>query len=279
MRITLSSICAGLLSLGMVGCEPHPAPQPTVPLSSTDMTLRTYKLPPGHGPKIRPILSNLLKNGDQQVGRTALAPDDRLVVLAPDSIHRGIEVFLKDLNASSTPLKPPPTVALTHWLVVAAPGPSPDESCGPKGLQCLRGGPEVVKAVEAVDKSNGAGSGPMHYTLLEQLSIRSMDSEHAELDGATAHIKQRATVEGGKIVADLNVRVMRRNAAGIETRLQFSPNQTVILGQVAFDPEAAHPPAGGDGQSGERARGEKAKRVDDEPRGMLLFITRGKVEE
>jgi len=259
----LSMFIASVLALGLTACEPQRAPTQAPPASSgSDLTLRTYDVPPGHGPKLRPILANLLKRGDEPIGRTALAPDGRLVVLAPASIHEGVAAFLKDAKKDDGAIKPPPTIALSYWLVVAAPGSSPDaQRCGPKGLKCLRAGPDLIKAVEAVDATHGPDAGKMHYDLLEHLSVRSMDSEHANLHGAAAHIHQRAAVVGDKIIADLEVKVMRPQAPGVETRLQFSPEQTVILGQVAFR---------------EDPKGEKS---DKDTKGMLLFITRGKIEE
>lgn len=265
MHFRFSLMGAGLLALGLLGCDSQRTTQPAAPApAASDITLRSYDLPPGHGPKIRPILSNLMKKGDDQpVGRTALSPDGRLIVLAPESIHQGVASFLKDLKESGSEVKPPPSIALSYWLIVAAPGPSPQaEQCGSKGLRCLRGGPDLVKAVEAVDATQGPGAGPTHYTLLEHLSIRSMDSERAELNGAASQIEQRASVAGGKIVADLSVRVMAQQAPGVRTRLQFSPDQTVILGQMAF-----REPRGGESSP------------DDNAKGMLLFVTRGKVEE
>lgn len=258
--MTLKSFLVTLMTLALVGCEPQHASQPATPATSDGaLTLRTYQLPPGHGEKVRPILANLLKRGDDDpVGRTAVAPGDRLLVLAPASIHAGVEQFLKEMKTSDAPLEPPPTIALTHWLVVANPGPSPEpDRCGPKGFQCLRGGPEVIKAIEAVDATHAPGDS-MHYALLEQLTIRSLEGEQARLNGGAAMVSQRAGTAGGKIIADLEIRVMRKNGQELDTRLQFAPNQTVVLGQVAFS-------GGNEG--------------DGAPKGMLLFVTRGTVEK
>ena len=254
-------------ALTLFGCDGRHAASPAPSTAASAPTLRTYQVPPGYGPKVRPIIGGLLSGGenDAPVGRAALAPNDRLVVLAPESVQSGVKSLVDDLAKNADDVAVPPTVTMTHWLVVVDDAPAP-EGCGPKGLECVQGGQDLVRALEAVTRSQGPAADKLNFRLLEKLSVRSIDSEWADLQGGRARIKQRASVSNGKILADVSMEVMPKWGSGtVRTQLQFEPSQTVVLGQVAFD-------------SHRLQREAKGAEVSDVP-GMLLFVTQGRVEK
>lgn len=273
-RKPIVPMSALIAALALLGCDRGHATSPAPATAASAPTLRTYQVPPGYGPKVRPILSGLLKGGDNEpaVGRAALAPDDRLVVLAPESVQDGVKSLLDDLAKNKGTTTAPPTVTITHWLVVAKAEPlhGPEE-CGPRGLQCLQGGPELVKALEAVAASQGPAGDRLSFVLLEKLSVRAIDSEFADLEGAHARVKQRASVANGKILADVSIDVQASKGSGaVRTQLQFAPNQTVVLGQVAYEER--------NGGGKDKEKDTTSDSAGGQP-GMLLFVTRGTVEE
>lgn len=263
------TLVAAALALG--GCDGRHATSPAPSTAASAPTLRTYQVPAGYGPKVRPIVGGLLSGGDKEppVGRAALAPNDRLVVLAPESVQSGVKSLIDDLAKNKDQVAVPPTVTMTHWLVVVDDAPAP-EGCGPKGLECMQGGPDLARALETVTRSQGPAAEKLTFRLLERLSVRSIDSEYADLQGARARVKQRASVSGGKILADVSIDVMGKWGSGaVRTQLQFAPSQTVVLGQVAFDT-----PRGDEGGQ----KGAESRDAGGYP-GMLLFVTQGTVEK
>ena len=191
------------------------APDPGRPV------LATYPLPPGLGERVVGLLRDLLVEGEHPIGRVALAPGDRVIVVAPESIQEGIAATMKALGDAPPP-PPPSTIRLHYWLVLGRP------AVQPSGLERLG---EGSSAMESIMRSQG----PLDLRLLDEVLLASMEGEWAEVSGRRAKIEQRVARFGDRVIADLNVGAMGQ----LRTRVQLEPGKFVVLGQVGFDEREA----------------------------------------
>ncbi len=256
-----------------IGCEPRHHAAPPNPNcqgeAKAELVMKTYEMPAGYGAKLRPILSKVLKQGKDKepVGRAALTPDGRIVLVAPAGIQAGVQALLDDVKRAKKPFVPPPTIAMTYWILVGRSGPDPNEQqCGKFGQRCLEGGDnELWKVLDPiVNKYSSLGG--IHFKLFEKLRLRSLDSEMAKAKGHTARVFQTASASGGKVMADVNIYLHRHAENTVNTRLQFAPEQTIILGQTGFKEDWKKGPL--DSQAEKESEG-----------GLLLFVVRGSIEK
>ena len=221
-RPTRPTIVLLLTALSTLACrsERSPAPPAAEP-RGPEMVLRTYPVPSGTGQEIRSILDNVFAGleKDKLLARASLSPDGRLVVVGPPGIQDGVKSFLDEVGKAPPPAAPP-TVEITYWLVAG------------RRTQKYAAGPGL-KDVEKVLAAVADADGPMEFTLVERLRLTSLSSERGFAQGQTAEVSQQATVTGGTLVADLSVTA---KPAIIQTRVQLTPGQTLVLGEAGYQP-------------------------------------------
>ena len=235
--ITLIASLMLILLIPATGCHDHllpPSPQetPPQPTSVPDISdpapkliLQTYTVPKGYGEKLRPILSRLLKDDKQQVGKIVFIPENELVVVAPAGIHKGITELLAKIE-NFPPLKTPKTIEINYWLVLGTP--SSSENLQPDAL----GDKRLAPALKTITKQQGN----MAFALMEHLSVRSLSDERIFLKGRTTTINHTASLHNNTVIADVNINVdVRMNNPQLNTRLQTTPGQLVVLGQAGYN--------------------------------------------
>jgi len=183
--------------------------------------LASYPLPVGLGDRVVGLLRDLLAEGEHPIGRVALAPGDRVIVVAPESIQEGIAATMKSLGDAQEP-SPPATIQLHYWLVLGRP------AAQAAGLERLG---EGAPAMDAIMRSQG----PLDLRLVDEVRLASMEGEWAEVAGRRAHIEQRVVRVGDRVIADLNVGAV----GSLRTRVQLEPGKFVVLGQVGYDEHEA----------------------------------------
>lgn len=240
------------------------------------LTLKTYKVPSGYAERLRPVLSTVLRQGDNTVGRVDFSPDGQLLVVAPPGVQAGIAELVQNL-AGAGPAAPP-TVEMTYWLVLGHPGRSADEGeCGPQGLGCVDGGKDgtLAKALAPVIAQQSRG---MSVTQLQKLSMKALESEDGQLSGPNVDVKQVASLSGERIIAHVRVWVGGEPGSVMDTRLQFKPDETVVLGQVGYAPAKGK----GDGQGAAKGEGKgeakgEGKGEPSDSDAVLFVVVRGAV--
>lgn len=183
------------------------------------LVLHTYDVPKGSAQKIRGVLMNVLwigsegKDSNKYIGRAEVAPDGRLIVMAPESVHEGVKTLLATLPQK--PEKEPGTIKLNYWVVTGLPGKS--EAPLTPALE------EIAPALKELEKNDG----PMSFTLVEKLQVSSLSSERGKLNGRDTSARQFInSISDGLITADIE---LERMGQKLETRVRLEPGQLVVL--------------------------------------------------
>ncbi|MEZ4452618.1 MAG: hypothetical protein R3B09_24375 [Nannocystaceae bacterium] len=237
---------------GLLACQPTPNPTPaptpppaatTGPTAASDDTplLRTYAVPQEQSRAIESALRDALRTGNElpPLGTVERLPDGRLVVVAPAGVQEGVAALLRDLDPEKA--APVRTAELQYWIVVGEP------SAEAEGVDAV---PDIAPALRAVVESQG----PMKFRLFEQMRLSSLLDDRAEAEGARMEAKQFVTEVGGRLVADLNLKVAtldrepgalnslcaHNRCKELRSRVHLDPGQLLIVGQssVLFDAKA-----------------------------------------
>lgn len=250
MKRTCVAVAALVAAFLTTACERRTSSVPDAASSSAEsagvdqgLTLKTYKVPSGYAERLRPVLSTVLRQGESTIGRVDFAPDGQLLVVAPPGVQTGIAELVQ--NLAGTAPEAPPTVEMTYWLVVGRPGLAAEGACGPEGLTCLDGGEggTLAKALAPVVAQQARG---IAVSQLQKLSMMTLESEDGQVSGRGVEVKQVASFSGERIIAHVRIWVEGERGSLMDTRLQFKPDQTVVLGQVGYEPAKGK---GGDGDA------------------------------
>jgi hypothetical protein len=202
-------------ALTIVACEPTAAVAPVKP----EMQLQVYDVPQGVARDLRGALNNALGNykesGEAPLGRASLAPDGRLIVLAPERIQKGVAALVE--QAGKRPSTLPVPVDLTYWFVV-----------GRRGAAGQAPGLEEIKP--ALDEITRA-QGPMQFRQLEQLKLSTITGEVGTVHGEQVNVKQEMTFTAGVVMARVSLSTRTKS---VETTVQARPHQLIVLGQSGF---------------------------------------------
>lgn len=236
------------LALGAGGClrsDPAPIEAPTAsadPLTSApsptttegeDAELRVYETPPGRAAEVAGVLQRVLRGTDETPprGTVTAAHGDRVVVVAPPSLHRGIEPLCRDLTKTSDA---PRTATVQYWLVRAEPSEATDTSAVPM----------LADTLNEVATLDGAAT----FSLVERMRVSSLVDATGRAEGTHARIRQVVSARERTILADLDVDVTPPRAPGAElhTRVRLSPEDTVVIGQSGWTDHMPTPEGGTD---------------------------------
>lgn len=192
---------------------------------AAEVVLRGYEVPAGRAEELARVLSGAMPRdaNNQGIARVTSSPDGRVLVVGSRAIQKGVESVLA--QAAKHPADPPPTVDMSYWLVTARSAAKSGETTA--DLE------EIETALEAIRKSDG----PMEFTLMEKIRLASMSDEHADgRGGYVERFEQRASVSGGKVIADVMIDAM--GVPQIRTRVQLAPDQFMVLGESSLsDPK------------------------------------------
>lgn len=226
MRLTTLIMFPAFLLCACEGTPPAAAPNPGVAAVATPATstadepeLRTYEVPGGRAGELAGVLRSALSRGRDQPtqGTVKRLGDDRLVVVAPPSIHEGVEQLCRDF-ADGDEAPAPRTVTLDYWILRVG-----DGTAGAGNL------PEALSGV--VEEI--AERGQSDVSLLEQLELSSVTNEHAQIEGSRAEVIHTVTVVGEQIVAEVGIE-LRESGSKLRTRISLEPNTFVVLGRGGY---------------------------------------------
>jgi hypothetical protein len=227
-QVFLGSAIVGITLLAATtGCAGRNAAEEK---ADEPLALRTYKVPGGLENDVRSMLRNVL-GGDAPVGRVTGGPGGTLVVVAPESLHAGIEGLLGELEAVDTPSLRPVPIELTYWILAGTP--EPDLREGHRAAPGSR-----LDAIAPVLSELVQSQGAMEFRLIERIELASIGEEHGQITGRSATIRQRAWLVGGEVVAD--VQITTSDLGAVQTRVKLAPEQILVLGQSGYrDPQDA----------------------------------------
>lgn len=203
----------------------------SVSASAQPMVLRTYRLPEAQAQRAAAALRSVLEgsavggDGQPQVGRVSLTAGGQLVVLAPESLHEGVEALVAELLANPTGTTVPPTLAMTYWLVAATPG-----GAGAALDPALAPIAETLRML-----AEGQGT-PVGFELLEKVTLVSDEGEQATAGGREALIEQSVWRRSDDTQAEIRIGMLR--GPRLETRVRVHDGQTLVLGQVGLEVRA-----------------------------------------
>jgi len=205
----------------------------TLPEEEEPTLLRTYQVPVGQQEELRRMLQNSLEFGGNALGRVEAGPGGTLLVVAPQSIHRGIAEVLDGDFPAPTPAVP---VTIDYWLMLGRP-----LEGGTGGTFTLESG-RPAPQLDAVMREIAAAQGPTEFALLEQVRLTALVQESAEATGAAVQIEQTVTRAGEALVAYIQIGgVGSQNR--LRTRIALERDQFAVLGQVGYVPSYGDPRA------------------------------------
>ncbi len=209
----------GLCTIGALSaCD---APQQALETARNDMVLETYTVPEGYSGQLENALGRVLYTQKEQPsnGRVIAGPNGQIVVVAPESIQTGVRSLVDQLQAELPAASAPSNVRINYWLVRGKHA----EEASPPQLD-----PAIDGALQAIYDAEG----PLEFSLRARKSLMSMDGDRANISGGELQISQTASVDAGTgtILADLEIEASR--GVGIETRIQVSSGQVVVLGEA-----------------------------------------------
>jgi hypothetical protein len=237
-------LLASVAALSSTGCREKEKEIVHEPAKSADappkLLLRSYTVPAGQGQQAKSILQSLFYGvKDKVAARATLSPDGQLVVVAPETIHKGVAELVARMKEGK-PQGAPPSVEMTYWLVVGRPAPKTrvDETIG-----------AIKPALEAV----ASAQGPMEFRLLERLKVSSLSDSHGRGSGRHATIRQTVSVTGKRAIADLDITLPHdKRSSHLETRVAIDPAKLLVLGEAGIEPPAGFwPITGGGGKRGD----------------------------
>ena len=189
---------------------------------TAEVVLKGYEVPAGRAEELSRVLSGAMPRdaAGNQIARVTSSPDGRVLVVGARGIQKGVESVLAE--AARHPATPPPTVDMSYWLVSGKSAAKSGETSAD-----LK---EVGTALDAITKADG----PMEFTLMEKVRLASISDERAEgRSGYVDRFEQRASVSGGKVIAEITL-----DAAGapmIRTQVQLTPDQFLVLGESSLN--------------------------------------------
>ncbi|MGH7282041.1 MAG: hypothetical protein ACRELY_10990 [Polyangiaceae bacterium] len=205
---------------------------------SNPVELHTYDVPKGVA---RPLITTFkdafwVDDKTPPVGHATMTPDGRLLVVAPRNVQAGVQTLVDDVA------KHPPvvdsTVELHYWMVMGHPSAAP----GP----ISPGMKEVEPALEEIAKTQG----PQNFTLIQHVQLSSLQDEWGKAEaspgdtaGSKLVISQHALESNDMVFARVEIHYGKNDA--IETRVNLTTGQTVVLGTTGQ--RYAEAPDAGDG--------------------------------
>lgn len=222
LRLARAFAALTFSAMALAGCHTDPraaAPEPQ------PLKLKVYDVPNGSAEQMRSVLSQVFSQGQNTppLAKVSVAPDGRLLVVAPEPIQEGVEALLKDLGKVAP--RTTPTIEMKYWIVLAKPGaggPIPPE------LQ------EIAPALQSVSQAQGG----LSFEPLESLALRTRGDEDGTVRGRRVKVWQVASANhGGTVNARLSIDAgeLTRLTSKLETNVELKPDQTLVLGEAGID--------------------------------------------
>ena len=206
---------------GPTGCIPtSDTPKPEAPDS---VELRSYAIPSGYGDTMQSLLQRALRSGDGPVGRVTEGPGNTILVLAPASVQAGVTALVDSLPDAPAAERKPAAIELRYWLVK---GESAD------GGATHSRPPQLAEALTAIEQQHGS---PLTFELVAGATLTSNEGDHARSKTGSAEFRHTASLvpHSGEVLAQIEIEI---GDIDIETRVQLSAGQTVVLAQLGdFD--------------------------------------------
>jgi len=185
--------------------------------------LRTYPVPKGHQKTLRRLLESstypitVVSKEGQQTQFVWLNPQftgkGYFVLSAPVGIHDGVKELLSVLE--NVPPQPSSTINVTYWAVKGQPASSL----------------ELDDSVTELEKPLRALGVNMRFSLVEKVSLETMDGKRAIANGRTIDAEHVAMYQDNRI--DLAITHLRDHYGGyINTQLSLKPGQFAVVGQA-----------------------------------------------
>jgi hypothetical protein len=218
------AIISSVVLLSLSACPTNSLPRANLNQAANpggipeDLVLRTYEVPNNGAERMRSVLKDLFwfgsdgKDSNKYVGRADVAPDGRLVVLAPENVHEGVKALVS--ATSNVAPKAPESVLLSYWIVTGAPGKH-------DGVQPELA--EVSLALAEIEKHDG----PMNFELTERIQVTSLSGERGKMDGRDTRVQQFGTLFDGHFTGDIR---LERFGQSVDTRVRMKNDQLLVLG-------------------------------------------------
>ena len=200
--------------------SPGPAEEPAV------LEMRVYKVPGGQTQQVESALKSALTWDEQSVGDVSSGPGNTLVVVAPAEIQKGVASLVAELGDVETATEAE-QVTTSYWFVVGR----PLKKAPADGSGYVVSGDSSLEAVAPALRSIVEIQGPTEFSLMEQIRITALDSDHGRAHGKHSIVQQMITHAGGKISGRVQLMVGQNQ---LETRVALEPGQLLVMGQVGY---------------------------------------------
>lgn len=211
------------LGLGAAGCTPAWAKSDTTKSArkrpARALKIKAYEVPEGSAERYRSMARTLLatKNGKRSLGRVAVAPDGRVVVVAPTSVHDDLAPLFAPTRALGTP---PTEVSLTYWVIGA-------KRASTTTTDALLA--EVGAPLEKIAERDGAHA----FRLVDRIAVQSTTDARAAHSGQSTDVRQSLHARGSVLVADLQIRTRAAEVGPLDTSIAIVPNTAMVIGETA----------------------------------------------
>lgn len=188
--------------------------------SEEALTLKTYEVPEGSANEISNTVVFLLRSDSKGMGRARALGSDQIAVLAPASIHEGVEALIN--SATEAQASDSSRIRFHFWLVAIQPGESSDleDSLAP-----------ISEALQSVSDNLG----PAAFTRLDYLEqVVDSQSRVSRIRGN----KLQAEVTSPMVRADrvsASLELHSPESGYLETEMTIKAGETIVLGLVGAE--------------------------------------------
>jgi hypothetical protein len=192
---------------------------------SDHLELRNYQVPEIYQSEIRSTLQSVLRSrADEPIGRVSELPGGKLAVLAPASVHEGIENLLKDFADAEGLAAGRESISLDYWFLVGRPlNGNAGTGLDDRRISAIRPALDRIREVD----------GPLEFRLIEKINLISMQGHSATAQGRFAQVHHRASAIGDAAVAEVTIQYFNHSHR-LESNITLEQDQILVLAQTGY---------------------------------------------
>lgn len=216
-----------------------------------DWSLESHEVPEGQREQIRILIAELLTPHD---ARVRLAPDGRLLVMAPRELQKEVRQVLAPLQSAKLP-PTPAAIRIQYWFVHARPGDGSKSALPP---ELAVAGADIRRRLGQVD-----------LELIEQVRVAIASGGNGEVEGRSFRVFQNAAVAAGRVVGDVAISgwsertIPGQNAVTTDQRAVLKARVSLAPGEITVLADSGLPGL---------PRGTKPKLAPDASSTLLLIV-------
>ncbi|AVP95731.1 hypothetical protein C7S18_00320 [Ahniella affigens] len=207
--------------LALIGAWLTTRPGVPLPMAPETNELAVYAVPVDRAIEINNAIEYVMAVGEKKLGSSQMAGPDQIMVLAPPSVHAGIQNALKALGASDLPGRfGKQALNLSVWLLHSTDNAATDPALA-----------SVATQTDALRQELGVAG--FKLSDRAQLSLAT-NADTAQLKTPRGtEIRARALTDSKAYVLEFNLVRHDANDSGLRTKTTVLPGQNLVLSTAA----------------------------------------------